>query len=236
MSRGDIFFSFTSAADVAVGFALLMRFIDRPVAHYFQVHDGANFHLASLLTGFGEAGWWLAPALVVFVLARFVRRNPAWAAGGLFVFSSVVVSGLLADIIKFIFGRARPELWFSDGIYGFSYLQFTAAYQSFPSGDVACGTAASAALVLVLPRYRLVWITTGLAIGFSRITVAAHYVSDVIAAMLLAVLVVVAMRDVFARFGLSIGNVLRRESVLVSSALAAKVVGKNTTPAQPRRL
>jgi membrane-associated phospholipid phosphatase len=232
MSRGDVFFSFTSAADVAVGFALLMRFIDRPVAHYFQVHDGAIFHLASLLTVFGEARWWLASALVVFVVARFMWRNPAWAAGGLFVFASVVVSGLVADIIKFVFGRARPELWFSDGTYGFSYLQFTAAYQSFPSGHTACATAACAALVLILPRYRLVWITTGLATGFSRIIVTAHYVSDVIAAMLLAVLVVVATRDVFARFGLSIGNVLCRESVLVSSTLAAKAVGKKTTSAR----
>lgn len=210
---------------MAGGLAVLMEFVDRPVARRFEAHTGAMFHLAELLTGFGQAVWWLAPSLAVFLAARFIWRNPVPAAGGLFVFMSVTVSGILVDIIKFILGRARPGLWFSKGVYGFSYFKFSAAYQSFPSGHAACAAGACAALSLILPRYRIVWIPTGLLIGFTRVVVTAHYVSDVVAATLFASVAVLAVRHTFSHYGLVVGDALRPDEVRADSLLAARIVG-----------
>jgi membrane-associated phospholipid phosphatase len=216
-------------AAVAGGLAVLMEFVDRPVARRFEAHTGAVFHLANLLTGFGEAVWWLAPSLAVFLAARFIWRNPVSAAGGLFVFMSVTVSGILVDVFKCILGRARPGLWFSKGIYGFSYFKFSSAYQSFPSGHAACAAGACAALSLVLPRYRIVWIPMGLVIGFTRVVVTAHYVSDVVAATLFSSVVVLAIRHAFLHYGLVVGDALRPDNVRADSLLAAKIVGSGST-------
>jgi membrane-associated phospholipid phosphatase len=230
-----------TAAAVAAGLAVLMAFVDRPVAHYFEAHTGPVFRMAALLTGFGEAVWWLAPSLAVFLAGRFVWRNSVSAAGALFVFVSVAVSGILVDIIKVILPRARPGLWFTKGLYGFSYFKFTAAYQSFPSGHAACAAGACTALSLILPRYRIVWIPMGLLIGFSRVVVTAHYVSDVVAATLFSYVAVLAIKNRFSKYGLTIGNVLRPGDVRADSVLAARIVGAAglaapTTAVRPARL
>jgi membrane-associated phospholipid phosphatase len=222
--------SLATGAGVALCLALLMRFVDRPVAERFHVHTGMLHHVATLLTGLGEAPWWLGPSLLVFGVARFIWRSPVHAAAGLFVFASVTVSGVLVDFIKLALGRARPDLWFSKGIYGFSYLQFTAAYQSFPSGHAACVSGACVALAIVLPRYRFIWVPLGLVIGFTRVIVTAHYVSDVVAATLFSAVVVLWLRDAFARRGLIIGDVSRPGAPHVTSVLAARIVGKAVTP------
>jgi membrane-associated phospholipid phosphatase len=187
---------------ITAGLGLMMQYVDRPLAQYFAAHAGALFEVASFLTRFGDALWWLLPSLALFLAARFIWRSPPWAARALFVFASVAIPGILVDLIKLIAGRARPELWFTQGIYGFSYPHLQALYQSFPSGHAACASGASVALALLFPRHRPAWVAMGLGLGLTRVIVTAHYLSDVVAATLLAVLIVLELRRVFVRAGL----------------------------------
>jgi membrane-associated phospholipid phosphatase len=209
----------------ALGLGLMMQFVDRPLAQYFSTHAGAMFRLASFLTRFGDALWWLLPSLVLFLAARFLWRSPTWAARALFVFTSVAVCGILVDLIKLIAGRARPELWLTQGIYGFSYPHLQALYQSFPSGHAACASGAGVALSLLFPRQRPWWIAVGAALGLSRVVVTAHYLSDVVAAGLLAALIVLELRRTFACYGLVLGTARGPGSVRLHSTLAARLVG-----------
>jgi membrane-associated phospholipid phosphatase len=219
-----------------------MLFIDRPLAEYFRRRTGAIYHFATFVTHFGEAAWSLVPSLVLFLIARLIHRNPATAANALFVFVSVAAAGILNDIVKFIVGRARPWVLFSDGIYSFSQLQLHANYQSFPSGHTACAVSAGVALAVLLPRYRAICITTGLLIALTRVIVVSHYLSDVVAGAVLAWLVVHALKRSFARNGLDICCTTLADAPMLRSAFAAKLVGdtadrcaagKNGLPALP---
>jgi membrane-associated phospholipid phosphatase len=208
----------------------MMRFVDRPLAQYFAAHAGAVFQVAAYLTRFGDPLWWLLPSLALFLAARFIWRCPAWAARALFIFSSVAIPGILVDLIKLIAGRARPELWLTQRIYGFSYPHLQALYQSFPSGHAACATGAGVALALLFPRHRPVWVAVGLGLGLTRVVVTAHYLSDVVAATLLAALIVLELRRILARHGLVLGIPARPGGVQLHSLFAARLAGSMAVP------
>jgi membrane-associated phospholipid phosphatase len=210
---------------VTSGLGLMMQYVDRPLARCFAPHDGCLFQVAAFLTRFGNALWWLAPSLGLFLVARFIWRSPAWAARALFLFTSVSTCGILVDLLKLLAGRARPELWFTQGIYGFSYPHLQALYQSFPSGHAACASGAGVALCLLFPRHRPIWVAVALVLGLTRVIVTAHYLSDVVAATLLAALIVHELRRLFARHGLVLGGAAGSGAVQLHSPFAVRLAG-----------
>ena len=100
---------------------------------------------------------------------------------GLFLFSTTAVSGLAADLLKFLFGRARPNLLLEHGVFGFSGLQTAHDWTSFPSGHSATALGVAVTLSLLLPRFRVIFITAGVFIALSRMVLDQHYLSDVVA-------------------------------------------------------
>jgi membrane-associated phospholipid phosphatase len=212
----------------------LIDFADQRLAEYFSPHADMLFEVALRLTRFGEAPWWLIPTAVLFVAARFRWRNPLWAAQALFVFASVACAGIVSDILKILFGRARPGMWLTQQVYGFAPLHLSSAYQSFPSGHAACVTAACLALALVAPRYRVLWIVFAILVGASRVIVTTHYASDVIGGMVLALWSVLFVRTMLARRGLVVGHTRQDGAVAVRSTLATQLVGRpKVEPAGP---
>ena len=180
---------------------LLVLALDRQVTQLFATHRGPLFEVAAWLTHLGEVPWSLGPPALVFLVARYLLRRPGLATRALFVFVSIATSGLLVDVVKALVGRARPGLWLSDGIYGFFFLRLSNVYQSFPSGHTACATAACFALAALAPCYRRLLMVTGLLIGLTRVVVTAHYLSDVLCAAALSLLVVTLLRRLFAHRG-----------------------------------
>jgi len=179
----------------------LVLALDRQVTQLFATHSGLLYEAASVLTHLGEVPWSLGPPALVFLIARYVMQRPGLATRALFVFASVATSGLLVDVVKALVGRARPGLWLDDGIYGFFFLRLTTVYQSFPSGHTACATGACFALAALAPCYRRSLLVAGLLIGLTRVVVTAHYLSDVLCAAALSLLVVTLLRRQFARRG-----------------------------------
>jgi len=120
------------------------------------------------------------------------------------VFAAVTVAGssLLNSTVKALVGRERPV--FADPVAH-------AGASSFPSGHAQSSVVlTSVLLVLFLPmlhgRRRVVAVTTAvvwaLAVGFSRVGLGVHYVSDVLAGYALGaawVLLLVAAADLAAR-------------------------------------
>ncbi len=177
---------------ISIGSILLLvgsyYFIDRPVAHWAKVYCvGKSNTLFLAITQLGDSTWYLVGSAVGFLFFRYVKRYPLYAHRYAFVFASVAVSGIVADMIKAIAGRFRPEMWFTHGLYGFDFFHVTASMISFPSGHTA--TAFSLAMVLskLYPKYALIGWAIALAVGISRVMVSMHYVSDVIAGAMVGV-------------------------------------------------
>ncbi|NTV92976.1 MAG: phosphatase PAP2 family protein [Chlorobiaceae bacterium] len=173
-----------AAASSVLLITLCYLYVDIPTALLMrQGNSSAFFSFFSEITLLGQSEWYLVPGFFLFLLFRNSRKRAANA--GLFVFSTVALSGLAADLIKYILGRARPKLYLNDGMYGMDFFRWEHAWTSFPSGHSATAFSAAAALSLLFPRFRLFFFIAAALIAFSRIAINKHYISDVLAGSLL---------------------------------------------------
>ena len=172
-------FAWLSLATLAL-FFLSYAAIDEPLARYFQGIDPSVKTIFTVVTQFGEGGVYLVPLGLMIIASVYAGQvRLAWRAG--YVFAAVALPGILADIVKPVFGRARPELLFRDRIFGFTWQGAHADLWSFPSGHAVTITALATALYALYPPLWPVYLLAALLIAASRVIVDAHYLSDVVA-------------------------------------------------------
>ena len=206
-------FAAIATALVAVPFGLILFLVEDRWAPLSRVDDGARdglhgvaLHHEALVTALKVLST-IGSAVVYFPLFAVVaawlvwRRLPRLA---LFVVVTVGGSALLNEGVKAIVHRARPVV--ADPVAH-------AAGMSFPSGHAQAAMVAWSVLLLVflpvLPRRWhvlavLAAVTMVLAIGFARVALGVHFVSDVLAGYVLGAAWVAAMIAAF--------NTWRRES------------------------
>lgn len=156
-------------------------YADQQTAQWFHAHlTQSEKTLFLSITQFGDSTFYLIGFALGAVLFRFYWKYPVWSNRSLFLFASVAVSGIVADIIKIIAGRYRPSELFEKGLYGFDFFHIDRALTSFPSGHTATAFALAAAIAYLWPRFALTAWIFAFTIGFSRIAITAHYPSDVI--------------------------------------------------------
>ena len=105
-----------------------------------------------------------------------------------YVFAAVGSTGLAADLLKIVFGRARPKLLFLDGYYGFQPLAFHADYWSLPSGHATTAGAVGMALFMLWPRYWPFYLGFAAFVAISRVIITVHYLSDALFGLYLGAL------------------------------------------------
>jgi membrane-associated phospholipid phosphatase len=191
---------------VAVPFALTLLLVEDNWPPLLRIDVGARDGLhgyAVAHAGFVEAmqlisdsGSALAWVLVLTVVTAWLlwRRLPRLA---LFVVTTGIGSSLLNTMVKTAVNRLRPVL--PDPVAHAPGL-------SFPSGHAQAAMVGYALLLLIfLPTLHGAWRATTvtlaafmvLAIGFSRVALGVHYVSDVVAGFVLGAAWVAAMAAVF---------------------------------------
>ena len=197
---------------------LCMGYLDQPLAEWIKSNiTGGILWLCTVLTQLGDSKYWLVPVafLLPFCIAawqavgdRSTRRMIGWVIASLvFMFACIAFSGILINILKPIFGRARPELWFDNGYYGFLPLGMGdgsgSEYRSFPSGHAATIFAATTALSFFLPKRLRLWFVAlaAVPVTLSRVVISAHYLSDVVAGGAIGWWVTQHLRDFFMNNG-----------------------------------
>ena len=105
-----------------------------------------------------------------------------------FLWACVLIPNSIALVLKVILGRARPILWFNEHLYGFYGMKFHTAYWSCPSGHTTTAMSLAIALSMIWPRYIYGFLAVGLSVAVSRVMLAQHYFSDVVATSYLVVL------------------------------------------------
>jgi membrane-associated phospholipid phosphatase len=171
--------------------------LDRSVANGLHRFAGAHPGFASAMRAISDVGsptaWWIVLTPVFAWL--LYRRLPRLAV---FVAVTALGSSLLNRAIKATVDRARPHL--ADPVAA-------AAGKSFPSGHTQSAVVGCGILVLVfLPvihRRARPWVFAAaglfvLLIGFSRIALGVHYLSDVIGAILIGLAWLLAMTAAFS--------------------------------------
>lgn len=177
-------------ATAATAFSFVL--IDRPVASWVAQHISPfSKRVMDALAHIANAEVYLIALVVLFVAlqvlsrrfsASRIRNLVATAKNAvLFVFVSIVVTGLGGIAIKTALGRMRPRAFIEHGLYGFSPFNVTDfSMNSLPSGHTQFMFTLAMALTLIYPRYDAFYFFFAAGIGVLRVLEGAHYVSDVI--------------------------------------------------------
>jgi len=188
---------------------LLSFQLDQPIAHALADIPPRAKRIAEFVSWFGKGGVILYPSglLILAGMAmkiarptREARLDPILRAL-IVVFVIVAAAGLADDLLKVIFGRARPYMWLAGDESGFHPFRFKSQFNSFPSGHTTTSFAAAVAFGSLFPRWRLVGTALAIAIGLSRIAQDVHYLSDVISGATLGAAVAVAVLPLFRKRG-----------------------------------
>jgi len=191
---------------------LSMLYIDRQVLLLVQNELPAQWrHFFSSITGLGEGNIWLTVSGTVAVISYLLQRHgksstlrhrgKAFLAKGLFVFLSIIFSGLLVNIIKIMIGRLRPAYFLADSTYGFQPFNFDFGTNTFPSGHSQTVWALMVSLSLLYPRLTIPFLSFAATVAASRVLVTAHYLSDVLMGSYLGVILTLYIYTRFVRKG-----------------------------------
>jgi undecaprenyl-diphosphatase len=154
--------------------------LDTALSKVFYAGDHRSATLNGLLQTISAPGLSVFRYVVAVPVIVLLARARAWWTLA-WVATVVVLIGPLTTAVKTIVGRIRPP--FANG-------GALDPSKSFPSGH-SSGIAASVVVALVLAwpvlsaRARRIWLTVGVAlvvvVGFSRMWLGVHYLSDVVA-------------------------------------------------------
>ena len=228
-----------SGLAAAAAFVLLLIglafMVDARAARFAATLPASVVKVFNLITALGASGYMFAASAFVAVAASVAHSratSPRLRAGyevlvarAVYVFLVVLASGLLAQIVKRIMGRARPKLIDQFGVLHFDFFSWKSSLASFPSGHTTSAFALATALAFLLPRWQGPLLLTACAVGLSRIAVGAHYVSDVLAGVALGTIVAISVARMMARRNLAFqqvdGGLRRRGEGLVGPAIQA---------------
>jgi lipid A 4'-phosphatase len=162
------------------GYFIAYVWIDIPLARGLQTIDPATRAIFGFITRLGEGAVYLVPVGLLLFWA-WLKRERLWTLRAAFVFVTLAVPGIFADIIKPVFGRARPVLLFRENLFGFTWGNPHANAWSFPSGHSVTVAALAVALYAIYPPAWPAYALLAFFVMASRIILDQHYLSDVIA-------------------------------------------------------
>ena len=161
-------------------------------------------NLFNEITDYGRSGWFLWPSAILIIalslLAATTQRLARLTTVSLivrleFIFVAIALPGLAVTVVKRLIGRVRPSV-----VGPFAYVPFSwrPDYASMPSGHATTAFAVAVALGTLWPRARPVLWLYAFVIAASRVIIAAHYPSDVIAGACVGGFGAILIRNHFA--------------------------------------
>lgn len=194
----------------------LYAYVDKPLALAVQSLTRTNPDIIGFfksITDFGKGYWYAWPSgigfLLLFALTKWrdfgepTRKRMSQASKGLlFFFVSTSLAGLTTDLLKILVGRARPKLFLNGDSYGFAPLSTLSDWNGMPSGHTTTVFAVAAALAILYPKWQWVWFSYAILLGASRVMVNAHYASDVVLGVCVALAITSITEYVFTNKGL----------------------------------
>ena len=161
---------------------------DMSVFTFFGEHiqSAAMNIVANFITFFGGSEFVIPMAVLGLVLCFFKKTRKF----GMAVLFAVLVGTLITNLVmKPLFARPRPYVYYADNPLFMSWYEFAGAHiesdKSFPSGHTTAAFELGIAMFLVLnKKYSWIFPICSVLVGLSRIYLMVHYVTDVLGGVL----------------------------------------------------
>ena len=182
MKRSSVFYWLIGLVIAAIVIAAAFCF-DGAARDFIAQHQ--NRALRKVMLNVSRFGDWPEHFALGLILAgaAWLRGNKKWIRIFLSMLIALAITGVVGRGIKIATGRARPSVRTEE-----AWNRFSSKYHAFPSGHVAVSMAFFGVLFFASRRIGLVCLPIPIVIGFSRMYVAAHYLSDVVCAAVLGIL------------------------------------------------
>jgi membrane-associated phospholipid phosphatase len=184
VKRSPIFYWVIWIAIATAAIAVSFHFDDTVREFMMQHQTPAVRNFMRYVSLFGD--WPSHTALGLILLGVAWRRgSQEWTRIFLAMLLAMMLAGVAGTVIKRTVPRARPSVH-TDTRWGGP--RFSSKYHSFPSGHVGASTAFFSVLIIARRRAGLACLAIPILIGFSRMYIGAHYLSDVVCAAVLGTL------------------------------------------------
>jgi membrane-associated phospholipid phosphatase len=165
--------------------ALIWRFADTPVTAWAERVQSSG--IQDTIRFANRFGGGMNPAMVVlfFLIAGVAYRHHRWIAYAVAMALSGAAAGIAVQIVKYLAGRTRPELWLGP------FEHARAAATSFPSGHTVGAFALGGVLILSSPSRttRIIVSLLALSVAVSRVLAFRHWTSDVLASAAIGMII-----------------------------------------------
>jgi undecaprenyl-diphosphatase len=136
------------------------------------------------ITHLGSAGGTIAIVMAT-ALAGFITKDPSTTKAGIGAALSLFLCSSVIQVLKKKVNRPRPQFL----VEGLKAFDVPICPYSFPSGHTGAALAISLTIYSYLPAFGTVLIALSILIGFSRVYLGVHFVSDVLAGGLIGGLI-----------------------------------------------
>ncbi len=168
---------------ILVAATISYHFFDISLATYFKMIPPQLESVVQFLTDL-IAPWPLSciwPTLYFFFF--FFRQRKSLANRFLSIAISVLMANFCVEILKRLFGRARPELLWLQHLYGFEFFKTHNLQFSFPSGHACTIGAIMGALACFYPKHSYLFLAVAFLLALTRVVLNFHYLSDILVGM-----------------------------------------------------
>jgi len=178
-----VFYWLIGIAIAAIAITVSFHFDDSVRDFMVQYQSPAMRNFMRYVSLLGD---WPLHALIGLALlgVAWRRGSEQWTRIFLAMLLAMILAGVADTVIKRTVPRARPSVH-AETRWGGPH--FSSKYHSFPSGHVAASTAFFGVLLIARRRVGLLCLPIPILIGFSRMYLGAHYVSDVVCAAVLGI-------------------------------------------------
>jgi membrane-associated phospholipid phosphatase len=196
VKRAALFYWLVGIVIVVVAIVTAFHF-DAAVMQFMTSHQTPGTR--NFMRNVSRFGDWWSHFLVGLACAGIAwkRGSKKWTRIFLAMLIALSIAGLTGRAIKISTARARPSVK-SEQVW-WNAQRWSSKYHSFPSGHVDASVAFFAVLAFANWRFGVPCFAIPILIGFSRMYLGAHYLSDVVCAAVLGILSAIAVTHFFLR-------------------------------------